>query len=182
MITLPNPEFLADRIQDALDEIDVQHRASPFTNPRWFPAIVSAINTRVQQPGLQFYARGTPTLCSGSEWLFDYCALLFDLEVPDDQRFPAQAAVIGEIEWDAARSKIDDDFEKLLVADALVLFMIIQQYSMDEAEAELTRLEHAVRRRLEIFRLRKCQPPIFLLSCWVVPTGPFIHRRIGANN
>jgi hypothetical protein len=98
-------------------------------------------------------------------------------KLPEAERFIAQAVAIGEVEWNP--KGIDEDFEKLMVADAMVLFMVFEKGSCSEADAELDHLEGAVRRRHEYFRVRGImQPPIFLLSCWMYPKGRFVHRQI----
>jgi hypothetical protein len=111
------------------------------------------------------------------EWLFDFCALLYDREAPRAGQFVVQAVAIGEVEWHP--KGIYSDFEKLLVADAMVLFMIFEKGSVQEAEAELDRMERAVARRHEYLRARGVgRLPIFQLSCWVYSHGPFVHRTV----
>jgi hypothetical protein len=86
----------------------------------------------------------------------------------------AQAAIVGEIEWGA--NGIDQDFEKLLIVDSLVCFMVFQQWSKEDAVAALTRLSRAVALRQGYARQRgMVRPPAFVLSCLVVEDHRFIH-------
>jgi hypothetical protein len=66
--------------------------------------------------------------------LFDFCALVEDEDVPADDRFMAQAAVVGEVEWNRDRGEVDKDFEKLLIADSLVLFMTFQSPTVEDGK------------------------------------------------
>jgi hypothetical protein len=72
----------------------------------------------------------------------------------------AQLAIVGEVEFDWTREEIDKDFEKLLAADSLVLFMTFQG-PVEMARQELDRLEAAVRRQ-EYTRLRGLSRPACL--------------------
>lgn len=180
MSTLPDADAVADEITKVLDAIDTRQKKDPFPDTgAWFQAISGDLAVKLQPFGSRCYARNQPLPCVGGEWLFDFCALLYDEELPPQERFLTQAIAIGEVEWGTRSSQIDDDFEKLLVADALVLFMIFEQWSRADAEVELDRLEKVAMRRQEFVRLRGInQPPIFLLSCWIIPKGPFIHRKL----
>lgn len=97
----------------------------------------------------------------------------------------AQAAIVGEVEWNWKGGEVDKDFEKLLIADSLVLFMTFQSPSVENGKMELERLEAAARRRQQYARMRGLnRPPIFLLSCWCwTPTGAqFEHRIVRPSN
>jgi hypothetical protein len=157
VITLPDADFLVTRIQDALYSVDAKNRADPFPDTKsWFPAIASEIAMRI--PELDSYARGTPSPCCGAERLFDFCGLLYDPETPKLEYFPAQAAIIGEIEWN--KDDVDRDFGKLFFADALVLFMVFQQFSAEAVSKQLDWLEDAVKQRKKVFRLRNASAPL----------------------
>jgi hypothetical protein len=176
VITLPNAKEVADRIEEALDHINAHNRTNHLSTKDWFPAIATQIATRL--PGLECYAKGSPEPCRGGEWLFDFCALLYDREAPRAGQFVAQAVAIGEVEW--KREGIDHDFEKLLVADARVLFMVFEMASDEDAKTELDRLQGIVERRREyLHSIGIIGSPIFLLSCWKYASqGPFVHRQI----
>lgn len=64
----------------------------------WFPRIVSELATTL---GLPCYATGKPPGCEGREFLCDFSAFIDDNDgtKDDDDRFWAQAAIVGEIEW-----------------------------------------------------------------------------------
>jgi hypothetical protein len=78
----------------------------------------------------------------GGEFLWDFCALIEDEAVPPDDRFSAQAAIVGEVEW--ATHEIEKDFEKLLPADSFICFMTFQKQTAAEAKRKLDWLEAAV--------------------------------------
>jgi hypothetical protein len=165
MIVLPQEDHLIDHVRTSLEA--VAERDSELGHQDCFPAVASELATRVHSLGLKCYARTTPKPCVGGEWLFDFCALVEDDDVPSDDRFMAQAAIVGEVEWSLDRGKVDADFEKLLIADSLVLFMTFQNPTVEGGKKELDRLEAAARRRQQYARLRGLsRPPVFLLSCW----------------
>ena len=66
-----------------------------------------------------------------------------------------QAVVAGEVEiasddWD----EIVYDFEKVLIVELLIFFMVIMQYSSEDADNTLGRLEKAAKRRQDYARMR----------------------------
>jgi hypothetical protein len=163
MIVLPDEDQLIDHVRASLDA--VAERDSEMRDRDWFPSIARELATRVHSLGLTCYARGKPEPCAGAEWLFDFCALIEDQDVLADDRFMAQAAIVGEVEWNWDRGEVDKDFEKLLIADSLVLFMTFQNPTVEAGKKELDRLEAAARRRQQYARLRGLsRPPVFLLS------------------
>lgn len=179
MITLPDVDVLKRHVRDALDAVANRHTYERLSDAEWFPEIASEMASRVKSLNLKCYARGgrrsEPARgCVGSEWLFDFCALLDDEDVPPDDRFMAQAAIIGEVEW--SENGIEEDFEKLQIVDSLVCFMAFQKRSSDGAVAAITRLRHAVERRQAYARERGItRPTEFVLSCWVIPENRFVH-------
>jgi hypothetical protein len=179
MIVLPDEDQLIDHVRASLDA--VAERDSEMRDRDWFPSIARELASRVRSLGLKCYARGTPEPCVGAEWLFDFCAFVEDNDVPADDRFMAQAAIVGEVEWNWDRGEVDKDFEKLLIADSLVLFMTFQNPTVETGKKELDRLEAAARRRQQYARLRGLsRPPVFLLSCWcwTHPGAYFEHRIV----
>jgi hypothetical protein len=111
--------------------------------------------------------RSKPEACAGSEWLFDFCALLY--KEPSGVRFVAQAAIIGETEWNPTDAETDWDFEKLLIVDSIVCFFVCGVNSDDEANKKLDRYEGIVKIRKEYAMERGTRPPKFLLACYVEP-------------
>jgi hypothetical protein len=177
MIVLPQADRLIDHVRASLEAVAA--RDSELGAGDWFRAIASELATRVHSLGLKCYARGTPEPCVGAEWLFDFCAFVEDNDVPADDRFMAQAVIVGEVEWEP--SEVDKDFEKLLIADSLVLFMTFQNRTVEAGKKELDRLEAAARRRQQYARLRGLsRPPVFLPSCWcwTHPGAYFEHRIV----
>jgi hypothetical protein len=160
MIILPKAEILLAQVRDALDEAAVRE-----WDKITFGAVASAIAKRVAGPGVECCAKGKPEGCGHAEWLYDFCALLYE-EPPDQLRFVTQALVIGEVEWVLAGA--DDDFEKLLIADALICFFLFGARSQSLGAKKLDLLEKCARRRHEFVRQRRgmAEPPIFLVSCY----------------
>jgi hypothetical protein len=111
--------------------------------------------------------RSLPEECAGSEWLFDFSALLYKEYA--GVRFVAQAAIIGETEWNPTDAQTDCDFEKLLIVDSIVCFFICGVNSDDEANRKLDRYAGIVESRKEYARVRGTRPPKFLLACYVEP-------------
>jgi hypothetical protein len=132
--------------------------------------IASELATRLQPLGLKCFAGRTPAGCAGPEWLVDFCALAYD---PDDDRFMARADIVGEVEW-GDNSHVDEDFEKLFIADAPVLFMTFNNPSAEEGSKVLDRLEAVARKRLQ-------SDPVPSLSCGqtarVSSIGLFVHNE-----
>jgi hypothetical protein len=129
MIALPDSKILIQHIQDGLNTVSKRHSISELTTGDWFPEIAREIASRVSGPNIDCYARGKrrgdPAVgCKGSEWLFDFCAVINDPELKEEDRFMAQAAIVGEVEW--AKGGLDQDFEKLLIVDSLVCFFVWQ--------------------------------------------------------
>jgi len=171
MIILPNAETLLAQVRDALDEV-----ATREWDKITFGAVASAIAKRVSGPTVKCCAKGRPEGCRQGEWLYDFCALLYE-ESPDQCRFVTQALVIGEVEWVLAGA--DDDFEKLLIADALVCFFLFGARSPSLGAEKLDLFEKLARRRHELLRQRRgiAQPPIFLVSCYS-DTNQISHRVV----
>jgi hypothetical protein len=178
MIILPNETDLVRHIRESLNAVGKEERK--LSEPDWFPRIASTIATNVSSIGLKCYARGKPPPCDGEEFLWDFSAFIYDDDktVAKEELFIAQAAIVGEVEWD--ENGIDYDFEKLLCVDSLVCFMTIQKRTFKEATKALDRLERAVRKRQGYARLRGVnRPPAFLLSCWTWDQQPrFVHRDV----
>jgi hypothetical protein len=184
MIVLPRDSLLVEHIRSALDAVADKNRQAGIANKDWFVEIASEIAKRVTYLGLKCYARGygrgSPAPgCAGSEWLFDFCAVIDDEDVPAQNRFMAQAAIVGEVEWSVGG--VDQDFEKLQIADSLVCFMVFQDYSKDLSERALERLTEAAERRRAYAQQRGLnRPPVFCLSCYVEPDKYFLHKVVGA--
>jgi hypothetical protein len=178
VITLPNKEALTKCVISALDNVAKKHAVMPISNRDWFPEIAGEIAKTAGVLGMKCYARGKDRGqpaegCDGTEWLFDFVALIDDEAVPDEDRFIAQAALVGEIEWGVG---VDEDFEKLLIVDSLVCFMTFQEWSNESANKAIDRLRGAVQRRHEYGRLRGVSSPsTFVLSCYIIPDNRFIH-------
>jgi hypothetical protein len=175
-LSLPDEHALARHVVEALDTVAAGH--DQLGNADWFPAIAAELASRCVPLGLSCYAtdgrRSAPADgCAGREWLFDFCALVSDEAVAPVDRFMAQAAIVGEVEWG---SVFDDDFEKLMIADSLVCFMTIQQWSGASAIIQLSRLSDAAKRRQGYVRQRGGRPPVFVVSCYVIPEHRFEHR------
>jgi hypothetical protein len=98
MIVLPDEDQLIHHVRASLEA--VAERDSEMRDRDWFPSIARELATRLQSLRLKCYARGSPEPCVGGEWLFDFCALIEDEDVPAADRFTAQAAVVGEVEWE----------------------------------------------------------------------------------
>jgi hypothetical protein len=180
MVEFPDANWWMAQISDSLDLAAAAHSVSRLQNPAWFCFVAGEISKRVDRPGLKSFARGKPGRCAGTEFMFDFVTLLYDVDVPENESFPVQAAIIGEIEWNWSIDKIDEDFEKLLVVDSIVCFMTIQQTDRRDSERQLNRLETAVRRRQSYARQRGVTyPPMFLLSCYNTSADAFIHRSVG---
>ena len=156
----------------------VKHE-NEMSTPDWFIRIASELAKSVPPVGHKCFARGKPDPCFGREFLWDFGAYIDDEEVPENDRFAAQAAIIGEVEWNTSDDEIDKDFEKLLYVDLLVCFMTFEKQSAKEAIKKLDWLEGAVRRRQAHVRLRgPIRPPAFILSCWVIQEHRFVHRSV----
>ena len=102
-----------------------------------------------------------------------FLALSRDAALPKEDWLPMQAVVAGEVEiasddWD----EIVYDFEKVLIVNSLIFFMVIMQYSSEDADNTLGRLEKAAKRRQDYARMRGNTPPAYLLSCWVEEAQP----------
>jgi hypothetical protein len=180
MIVLPSSEILIEHLKNAFATVEKRHTSSiELTERDWFPELAGEIAARIASLNIECYARGSrraagATNCVGSEWLFDFCGLIIDPDVPTEDRFVAQAAVVGEIEW--ALGGTDQDFEKLMVVDSLVLFFVFQ-CSADKYRAYLNRFRKAAERRRGYCRQRGItRLPAFLLSCWTYPDGKFEHE------
>lgn len=115
-------------------------------------------------------ASGRAERCNGPEWLFDFSALLYRHDKPHGtDRFVLQPLIVGEIERDTNEGATDHDFEKLLVADSILCFFVFRAKSAQVAERRLSKYENAIRERKEYAKVRGCQPPVFLLACYVAP-------------
>src|SRR5260221_5623239 len=152
MITLPNETDVQTFVRQVLQSLDAvadRNQKTAFSNRDWFPEIASEIAKSIKYPGLKCYARGkrrgiAAPFCEGTEWNnLDFLALLYD----EDAAFPAQAVLVGEVEWSDNDDKIDEDFEKVLIVDAFVFFMVFLQFSREDAMESLNRLEAAYKRR-----------------------------------
>src|SRR5262249_41341000 len=178
MITLPQEEVLVRCVRSALDAVAERHGSIPISNADWFPEIATEIASRVGPLGLNCYARGRSRgipakLCAGNEWLFDFVAIVEDQDVSAEDRFMAQAALVGEVEWGAGRA--DEDFDKLLIVDSLVCSMVLQEWSEAHANIAVARLGHAAERRQAYARLRgMSRPPTFILSGYIIPENRFV--------
>lgn len=181
MITLPNTQLLIQNVRDALDAVAIQHSSAAIRNKDWFRTIAREIAGRLkkQQPSLEcYYNKGAPPDCDGREWnSLDFLALARDPSLVNQDWLPMQAVVVGEVEIATDKTDgINYDFEKLLIVDALLFFMVFKQYASDDAASQLSRLERASKRRQDYARLRGNVPPSFLLSCWVDHASHFEHR------
>jgi hypothetical protein len=73
---------------------------------------------------------------------------------------------------------VDEDFEKLLIVDSPVCFMVFQEWSAEDANNALDRLKEAAERRQRYARQRGLNPPpMFLLSCYVIDDR-FLHLTV----
>lgn len=182
MITLPKEETLTGCVRSALDAVSERHKVTPISNADWFPEIAREIASQVNGLGLKCFARGKSRGkpaegCAGTEWLFDFVALIDDEDVREEDRFMAQAAMVGEVEWGAGG--VDEDFEKLLIVDSLVCFMVLQEWSDEAAKIAVDRLRAAAERRQGYVRQRGInRPPTFVLSCYVIPNHHFLHSIV----
>jgi hypothetical protein len=134
-------------------------------------AIASAIAGRLKDNSNIFCyggrPRSFPKACAGSEWLFDFSALLY--QEPAGVRFVAQAAIIGETEWNPTDAETDCDFEKLLIVDSIVCFFVCGMNSGEGANKKLARYAGVVTTRKEYAMERGTRAPKFLLACYVEP-------------
>lgn len=175
-LEIPTEQMLLGHVRGALADVsDLSYDALTADS------IASAIAKRVgEHHNIDCYSgkRVYPEGCAGSEWLFDFGALLY--EEPSGVRLVAQPAVIGEIEWDHRDSETDWDFEKLLIVDSIVCFFICGVRSQEEANKKLDRYENAVNVRRKYAALRGTRPPSFLLACYIRPddrtTGSVVVR------
>jgi hypothetical protein len=165
-IPLPTEDELLRSIREALTAVS-ELGWKKITHD----AIASAIAGRLKDNSNIFCyggrPRSLPEACAGSEWLFDFSALLY--KEPAGVRFLAQAAIIGETEWNPKEAETDCDFEKLLIVDSIVCFFICGAKSDDEATGKLDRYSGIVRTRKEYAMARGTRPPKFLLACYVEP-------------
>jgi hypothetical protein len=171
---------LIHHVQEALDEVAGLDEATRLRHGNWTSSISEAIKRRILGPGMECaFGRDRTKREDEREWLFDFCALLFEEESRNGVRFVAQAAIIGEIEFSDPKG-LDKDFEKLLIVDSLACFFAFPKWSETEARAELDRFEHVVERRQRYAKLRGAsRPPVFLLSCYLAPSRRFMHRIVG---
>lgn len=163
LVQLPTEKTLMRQVHEALHEIaglkwhDITH-----------DGIASALAKRLKENPKVFCYGGRrhtiPVGCDGPEFLFDFCALLY--EKPDAE-FWVQAVVVGETEWD--RRGTDDDFEKLLIVDSIICFFVFEEDSDEKANEKLKRYEEVARVREEYAKMRGAHPPRFLLACYVKP-------------
>jgi len=133
--------------------------------------IASAIAKRLKDNPNIFCYSGKPASipegCTGSEWLFHFCALAY--KEPAGVRFLVQGAIVGEIEWCFEDAKTDEGFEKLLIVDSIVCFFVCGVRSREQANEKLARYEKVVKIRQKYAALRGIRPPSFLLACYVRP-------------
>ena len=162
---LPTEQELMHQVHEALDEVS-RLKWTDITHD----AIASALAKRLtQNPNIFCYAGGRRTIprsCNGCEFLFDFCALLY--ENPDSM-FWVQALVVGETEWD--RRATDDDFEKLLIVDSIVCFFVFEEDSDEKGNEKLKKYEQVASVRREYAKVRGANPPRFLLACYL-PGAP----------
>jgi hypothetical protein len=179
MLYLPDVNEAVQQIRAAFDAVAEQHQQQNIRNPDWFGQIVRRIALWAKAKGMESCARGTPEGCGATEFLFDYCARIYDPEVPSDERFFAQTVIVGEIEWSQNEEQINKDFDKLLVSDALICFMGLQQSTVEKAEEMLEYLGRAARRRQSYALQRGVRPPpTFVFSCFVSASEKFVHKTI----
>jgi hypothetical protein len=159
---LPTPKTLVRDIGEAL-EIVARMPWNEITHDE----IASQIARRFEEnPKIKCYGgRRAPKGCAGSEWLFDFCALLY----AEPLGFVAQAVIIGETEWKGSDKETDWDFEKLLIVDSIVCFFVCGVKTQEEATKKLQRYEEVVRVRNEYAMKRGGCSPSFLLACYVEP-------------
>jgi hypothetical protein len=109
-----NETDLVRHIRESLNAVGKEEQK--LSEPDWFPRIASTIATNVSSIGLKCYAKGSYHHVTAR----DFSAFIDDDDktVPKEELFIAQAAMVGEVEWD--ENGIDYDFEKLLCVDSLV--------------------------------------------------------------
>jgi hypothetical protein len=176
MISLPNESDLLDHVRTALETAG--EKDASLSEKEWFVCIASNLAKRLKSIGMDCCAKGNHEPCVGGEYLWDFTAFIYDTEMRKSERFIAQLAVVGEVEWD--EHDVDHDFEKLLCADALVCFMTFQMPTLEEATKKLDWLQKACERRQDWLGQRGLsRPPAFLLSCWTwKPEHRFVHRDV----
>jgi hypothetical protein len=171
LVKLPTEQTLMHQVNQALDEVS-RSKWSNITHH----AIASAIAKRLKKNrNIQCFSR-TPrrksTVCDGTEFLFDFCALLYEKQ---DAPFYVQALVVGETEWKARVT--DDDFEKLLIVDSVVCFFVFEEDSDEKANKKLEKYEQVAELRREYAKRRGARPPRFLLACYVKPDSGALRSR-----
>jgi hypothetical protein len=179
-LQFPDVSVLVSQVQAALDEVATWDDGRRRQGGGWTNAIAKAITQRIQEPGIEYaFERNREKREDEREWLFDYCALLFEEKTRDAPRMMAQALVVGEIEF-ADRKGFDTDFEKLLIVDSLLCFFVFPCWSKDDAEQNIGRFRSFAERRQRIAKLHgAAHPPIFLISCYFEPERKFIHLKVG---
>jgi hypothetical protein len=172
LVQLPTEHSLMLQVHEALDEV----AAFDWCNITQ-DAIASAIAKRLKKNPHIFCYGGKrhmiPSSCDGPEFLFDFCALLYE---KTDAKFWVQALVVGETEWD--RRGTDYDFEKLLIVDSIVCFFVFEEDSEEKADEKLKSYEEVVRVRREYAKMRSAHPSRFLLACYVAPNDAAPRPRL----
>lgn len=186
MIVLPDQQSIASCIEEALKAVENAHRKAPIDAPYWFQVTAGTLAAKLSGlvNGIECCAGRKlvpPPGCQEKEWVFDFCALAYDpsLEKDDPRRFPEQALAIGEVEWSSRTTDVDGDFQKLFIADALVLFFVTEA-KRNDAGGLLERLKIAVEERFKVMRPRYRQMPTFVLACWITEDHHFGIRRVDA--
>lgn len=182
MSGMPPVDELISAVRDALDDVTKSDSVTRPSGERTFE-ILDGIRRRIDRPGIEFAFRGPNRYGEESEWLFDFCALFFEENARDARRFVAQALIVGEIEL-SKRNGLDEDFEKLLIADSIVCFFVFPARRGNAATDKLTELEHLARRRQGYAKRRgMLEPPVFVISCyyWYETPSCFDHRIVRAD-
>jgi hypothetical protein len=178
MIDLPSEKILIEHVKSALDEVAGWDEARRNQNRGWANSIGRALRERLEAPGVECcYEQNVTIPRDQREWLFDFCALLYE-KPRGVRRFVAQAAIIGEIEFARVQGALDDDFEKLLVVDSLVCFFVFRKWSKIDAQSALDEFFQLAEKRRE-YAKRRGTPPCFVLSCYLEPEHRFMHRVVG---
>lgn len=172
--------YLVQLIKDCLDEAAKVPPVGRLEEGGWTMATADRLRRRLgdQVECLYGSARSYPGQGHDREWLFDFCALDFDGKPRNQKRFMAQALIVGEMEFSSG--DLDDDFEKILLADSVVCFFAFPGWVKERWQAVLSEYEAAAARRREMAMKRgNARPPVFVISCWVEPDERFEHRTVG---
>jgi len=188
MVTLPNARKLLTVVKRALNcagECKQQGRVG------WASAVGSALEKGLEKVE-QRLERGHLECCFASkggnrpkeerEFLFDFSALYYEEPKGASERYFSRALISGELEF---HSKIDDDFERLLLSNAVLCFFVFPktQVMRGDIQSKMNSYSRAIRRQRRYARSSGEELfPKFLLSCWFEShgddPGKFIHRVV----